>query len=59
MRAIKKQNGHSDTSLDTAVSSKKGDFNTPSVNPIFQKENGGFDFRISKPPRFGFAQICC
>ena len=22
---------------------KKGDFITPSVNPFFQKENGGFD----------------
>ena len=26
--------------LDTAVSLKLGDFNAPSVNPIFQKENG-------------------
>ena len=23
---------------------KKGDFTTPPVDPIFQKENGGFDF---------------
>ena len=27
--------------LSTAVSSKKGDFNTPSVFSFFQKENGG------------------
>jgi hypothetical protein len=26
------------------VSSKKGNSNTPSACPIFQKENGGFDF---------------
>ena len=36
--------------LSTAVSSKKGDFNTPSVNPFFQKENGGLKYNISKPP---------
>ncbi len=30
----------------TAVSLKKGDFNTPSVSPFFQKENGGFDLSI-------------
>ena len=35
---------------DTAVSLKKGDFNTPSVNPFFQKENGGLKYNISKPP---------
>ena len=29
---------------------KKGDFNTPSVNPFFQKENGGLKYNISKPP---------
>ena len=29
MDAAKKKNGHSDTSSDTAVSLKKGDFNTP------------------------------
>ena len=53
MDAAKKKNGHSDTSSDTAVSLKKGDFNTPSVIPFFQKENGGSDF--SKPPlcRYG------
>jgi len=50
MGAVKKQNGHGDTSLDTAVSLKKGDFNTPSVNPFFQKENGGLKCNISKPP---------
>ena len=43
MRTIKKQNEHNDPSLETAVSLKKGDFNTPPVNPFFQKENGGFD----------------
>ena len=50
MDAVKKQNRHDDTSSDTAVSSKKGDFITPSVNPIFQKENGGLKCNISKPP---------
>ena len=29
---------------------KKGDFTTPPVNPIFQKENGGLKCNISKPP---------
>ena len=37
--------------LSTAVSSKKGDFNTPSVFSFFQKENGGLKFVISKPPQ--------
>jgi len=42
MGTVKKdKNRHGDTSSDTAVSLKKGDFNTPSVNPFFQKENGG------------------
>ena len=41
MGVAKKQKGHGDTSSDTAVSLKKGDFITPSVNPFFQKENGG------------------
>ena len=50
MGAIKKQNGHGDTSSDTAVSLKKGDFTTPPVDPIFQKENGGLKCNISKPP---------
>ena len=50
MGAVKKENGHGDTSSDTAVSLKKGDFNTPSVNPFFQKENGGLKYKISKPP---------
>jgi hypothetical protein len=50
MNAMKKQNGHGDTSSDTAVSLKKGDFTTPPVNPIFQKENGGLKCNISKPP---------
>jgi len=41
MDTAKKRKGHGDTSSDTAVSLKKGDFITPSVNPFFQKENGG------------------
>ena len=50
MNATKKKNGHGDTSSDTAVSLKKGDFTTPPVDPIFQKENGGLKYNISKPP---------
>ena len=50
MDAAKKKNGHSDTSSDTAVSLKKGDFNTPPVDPFFQKENGSLKYNISKPP---------
>ena len=50
MRTIKKQNEHNDPSLETAVSLKKGDFTTPSVDPFFQKENGGLKYDISKPP---------
>ena len=50
MGVAKKQKGHGDTSSDTAVSLKKGDFTTPPVNPIFQKENGGSEIVISKPP---------
>jgi len=51
MGTVKKdKNRHGDTSLDTAVSLKKGDFNAPSVNPFFQKENGGLKYNISKPP---------
>jgi hypothetical protein len=38
---------------------KKGDFNTPPVNPFFKKENGGFDFDISRLLFSNFAQICC
>ena len=59
MRTIKKQNEHNDPSLETAVSLKKGDFNTPPVNPFFKKENGGFDFDISRLLFSNFAQICC
>ena len=44
------KNGHGDTSSDTAVSLKKGDFTAPPVDPIFQKENGGLKCNISKPP---------
>jgi hypothetical protein len=47
---MKKKTGHGDTSSDTAVSLKKGDFTTPPVDPIFQKENGGLKCNISKPP---------
>jgi hypothetical protein len=50
MGVAKKQKGHGDTSSDTAVSLKKGDFTTPPVNPIFQKENGSSEIVISKPP---------
>ena len=50
MSSVKKQKGHGDTSSDTAVSLKKGDFTTPPVNPFFQKENGGLKCNISKPP---------
>ena len=42
-----------------AVFLKKGDFNTPPVNPFFKKENGGFDFDISRLLFSNFAQICC
>ena len=59
MRTIKKQNEQNDPALETAVSLKKGDFNTPPVNPFFKKENGGFDFDISRPLFSNFAQICC
>ncbi len=31
------------STIDTAVSLKKGNFNTPSVYPFFQRKNGGFD----------------
>ncbi len=37
MDAAKKQKGHGNTSSDTAVSLKKGDFNTPPVDPIYSK----------------------
>ena len=45
------EKGHGDNLLclqafDTAVSLKKGDFNTPSVFLFFQKENGGFELSI-------------
>jgi len=38
MGVAKKQKGHGDTSSDTAVSLKKGDFNTPSVISFFEKK---------------------
>ena len=50
MDAMKKKYGHSDTSSDTAVSLKKGNFTTPPVDPFFQKENGSLKYKISKPP---------
>ena len=50
MDTAKKRKGHGDTSSDTAVSLKKGDFNTPSVFSFLKKENGGLKFFISKPP---------
>ena len=50
MDVVKKQKGHSDTSLDTAVSLKKGTLPPHPVNPFFQKENGGLKCNISKPP---------
>ena len=37
MDVVKKQKGHGDTSLDTAVSLKKGDFTTPPRKSIFSK----------------------
>ena len=45
---------HNDTSKDTAMSLKKGDFNTPPVNPFLKKENGGFDLSFQNR-RFWFA----
>ena len=50
MDTAKKRKGHGDTSSDTAVSLKKGDFITPSVFSFLKKENGGLKFFISKPP---------
>ena len=38
------KNRHGDTPFDTAMSLKKHNFNTPSENLFFKKENGGFDF---------------
>ena len=38
MGVLKKKNGHSDTSPDTAVSLKKGDFNTPPTILFFKKK---------------------
>jgi len=38
MDVAKKQKGHGDTSSDTAVSLKKGDFNTPPVFLFFEKK---------------------
>jgi len=41
---------------DTAVSLKMGDFNTPPVNPIFQKENGGLKLIFQNHRQFSFTQ---
>ena len=38
MGTVKKEYEHGNTLPDTAVSSKKGDFNTPSVNPFFKRK---------------------
>ena len=38
MCVVKKQNEHDNTLLDTAVSLKMGDFNTPSVNLFFKRK---------------------
>ena len=38
MGAVKKENGHGDTSSDTAVSLKKGDFNTPPLIHFFKRK---------------------
>lgn len=37
------KNRHGDTSVDTAVSLKKGIVNIPSIIPFFKKENGGIE----------------
>mgnify|MGYP000916620755 CR=1 FL=1 len=37
------KNRHGNTSIDTAVSLKKGNFNIPSVAQFFEKKNDGFD----------------
>ena len=52
MRTMKKQNEHENTLLDTAVSLKMGDLNTPPVNQIFQKGKRRLETDISKPPLF-------
>ena len=53
MGTVKKdKNRHGDTSSDTAVSLKKGDFNTPSVNPFFQTNTisaGSIVFSVAIP----------
>lgn len=40
-----------ETSLRYRRVLKKGDLNTPSACPIFQKENGGFDFQFKTAVR--------
>ena len=46
MDAVKKKNGHSDTSSDTAVSLKKGDFNTPPVIHFFKRKTAAWNTRF-------------
>lgn len=58
MSAMKKQNGHGDTSSDTAVSLKKGDLNTPPVFSFFKKKTAAL-ISYFKAAIFDFAQICC
>jgi len=46
------KNRHGDTSLYTAVSLKKGNFNTPSEFQSFEKKNGGFDCYFKTAVRY-------
>ena len=48
MNALKKQNGHGNTSSDTAVSLKKGDFTTPPRWSIFSKEKRRLEMQYFK-----------
>ena len=43
MDAAKKKNGHGDTSSDTAVSLKKGDFNTPPLIHFFKRKTAAWN----------------
>src|SRR5574344_1578 len=53
------KNKHGNISFDTAVSSIKGNFNTPSACPIFQKENGGLALNASFMLRVYFLPLNC
>ena len=46
MDAAKKKNGHRDTSSDTAVSLKKGDFNTPPLIHFFKRKTAAWNTRF-------------